>query len=129
MGEWHYVPSAENSADFCTRGMKASDLQINHMWFQGPGFLHQPEPSIEPVNLPELQMTDPELKTKQLVLNASTGMNTAGTDVAETFFDVSQLLNPDDFSSWSKLTCRTAWISRAVRNFHGFGKSQSRRST
>ena len=114
IGEWHYVPSAENSADFCTRGMKASDLQLNHMWFQGPGFLHQPEPSIEPVNLPELQMTDPELKTKQLVFNAS--MNTAGTDVAETF-DVSQLLNPDDFSSWSKLTCRTAWISRAVRNF------------
>lgn len=37
--EWNHVPGAENPADDCSRGVKATNLSQNHRWFAGSEFL------------------------------------------------------------------------------------------
>lgn len=40
-GNWSYVPTKENPADLCSRGVRAQDLINNSMWWHGPQFLSQ----------------------------------------------------------------------------------------
>ncbi|XP_013394568.1 uncharacterized protein LOC106162014 [Lingula anatina] len=38
--DWHHVYSENNPADRCSRGMKASALVSDQLWYKGPTFLH-----------------------------------------------------------------------------------------
>ena len=44
-GEWRYCQSQENPADIGSRGMSASELKQNVLWWQGPAWLTEPEES------------------------------------------------------------------------------------
>ena len=39
--EWRYVPTELNPADLASRGADPSKADVNHIWFQGPPFLHE----------------------------------------------------------------------------------------
>jgi Pao retrotransposon peptidase len=43
--QWRYVPTTENPADDCSRGLYGSELSDSHRWFTGPKFLSLPEAS------------------------------------------------------------------------------------
>ena len=125
--DWHHI-SQLNPADHCTRGLRATQLQPGHIWFQGPEFLRHGDytvPNITEEGLPELQPDDPEVKgevkVKKAVHNMATDSDVepevkmfAGTKKT---LDIDKVLNPSDFSTWRKLVRTTAWIQRAVRNF------------
>jgi len=42
-GQWRYVPTNLNPADFGTRGMTARELAESGRWWSGPEFLRRPE--------------------------------------------------------------------------------------
>ena len=44
-GDWRYCPSQENPADIGSRGMPASELNQNVLWWQGPAWLTETEES------------------------------------------------------------------------------------
>ena len=37
--QWQYVETEENPADICSRGLSASQLKDNALWWRGPDFL------------------------------------------------------------------------------------------
>ena len=68
--QWHYVNTAENPADFASRGLDVNQKKKVKRWFQGPSFLWQNQDTWNVVETtPELSMNDPEVK-KQVVVNA-----------------------------------------------------------
>ena len=53
---WRHVPMKENPADIGSRGMVASELKDNYLWFHGPPFLLEPC-KFWPLNIVEKQLT------------------------------------------------------------------------
>jgi len=41
--QWRYVPTSLNPADLCTRGLSATQLAENTLWWHGPSFLKESE--------------------------------------------------------------------------------------
>ena len=41
--EWRHIPSAENAADMCARGIKAEEAEKWQRFHRGPEFLWRPE--------------------------------------------------------------------------------------
>ena len=41
--QWKYVPGHCNPADYCTRGLRAADLNHHCLWVNGPAFLSKSE--------------------------------------------------------------------------------------
>ena len=41
--QWQYVETEENPADLCSRGLSASRLKDNTLWWRGPDFLTKHE--------------------------------------------------------------------------------------
>ncbi|XP_013148096.1 PREDICTED: uncharacterized protein LOC106110741, partial [Papilio polytes] len=57
---WRHVPSAENPADLCSRGVDPQYVSDSNIWWQGPGFLKLdksswPNAEIQTLDLPELK--------------------------------------------------------------------------
>ena len=44
--QWHYVPTSQNPADFCTRFVLFSKLKFHQSWLNGPTLLEQQDNSI-----------------------------------------------------------------------------------
>lgn len=58
--DWRHVPTAENPADLCSRGVDPQDVSKTDIWWSGPAFLGQDESSwpsadVQAVELPELK--------------------------------------------------------------------------
>ena len=41
--QWHYIPTKENTADNCSRGLNMKQNNNVKRWFHGPAFLWKPE--------------------------------------------------------------------------------------
>ncbi|XP_064642896.1 uncharacterized protein LOC135497105 [Lineus longissimus] len=116
--EWRYIPTAQNPADYCSRGMKADDLTMEHAWFTGPTFLSKDEQDWPEQVIPNSQLKpdDPEVR------KAATASVLLIGEKSEKFiyryeFEIASLVKVDYFSTWRGLVRRTAWILRAYRNF------------
>lgn len=94
--EWRYVPSKLNVADIATKE-DSPPMLYDSVWFQGPGFLRQPEDTWPK----DLKST----KTSQDVVCETRSINVMTSHVIK-----HSLPNEDNFSSWIKLVRVTARV-------------------
>ena len=103
VGDWRWVPSAENVADDATRN--GSD--IDKRWIQGPPFLYLPrdqwpqERSDEKI---EESPDEPEMKSDRVYLTVEN---------SDQEFDK---IDSKKFSSWLRLIRVTGWVLRFIEN-------------
>ena len=103
VGQWSYINSRLNPANYASRGQRASVFTQNKVWISGPAFLSKPErvwPD-KPDHLEELTVEDPEVK-KGILINAMTVEESTGA--------MQQLI--DYFSYWLRLKKAVAWLTR-----------------
>ena len=100
VSQWRYVPTAENPADDCSRGLTVQKFLQNQRWIQGPDFLYPTEdqwPTLAKDSSTSLE-DDPEVKTVKV--NAAA--------VSKPDDPIIRLLTYH--SSWYKLKRSVAWI-------------------
>ena len=98
---WRHVPTGENPADAASRGMSASQLKEDPLWWHGPAWL-----STDPVTLPR-QPTDEHLAAQREV-ERKPAPHTVMSAMEDTYYEQQQ-------TSYSKLLRMTCWMQRAVR--------------
>ncbi|XP_040072864.1 uncharacterized protein LOC120844915 [Ixodes scapularis] len=95
---WRYCPGKENPADCLTRGLSASNLESNNLWWTGPSWLKKPSPEW-PQAQPERDdlddMEDNDIKTN--VLQVTTAVDDPVLDLQR-------------YSELSRVLRVTAWI-------------------
>lgn len=102
--QWRYVPSAQNPADDCSRGMKVQSLLKSTRWIAGPDFLQEPE-CCWPRNIindTNMDLDDPEVK------KAATSAAVQTTEEPKSPLDM--LI--EHYSSWYSLRRAVAWLLR-----------------
>ena len=102
--QWHHVPSQDNPADVCSRGLSGRDLLQCGLWWEGPGFLTRdreewPGDEAEDAGL-EAELS--EVKTREAVFT---------TCVSD-----GRLLDPARYSSWQRYKRVVAWVIRFGKN-------------
>ena len=107
--QWKYVPTRQNPADLLSRGESVSKLLTEEKWWNGPTFLKQdstewPETKIEVKKGPDIEARKQYQEAEQ---------TEEQTFLALTSEDC---LQPQRYSSWSKLTRVTARVDRFLEN-------------
>ena len=97
--QWRYVQSANNPADYCSRGLKSLD-KLN-FWTNGPEFISIESAAWPVFNAP--QVNEEDVEKKRLVLNT----NLFATD--------NLLRRLEKFSSWTKILRAIVWWTRFKR--------------
>ena len=100
--QWHYVPTEENPADQCSRGLRADELVCSN-WLTGPSFLWDKEIAHEDPTPVDLSTNDPEMK--KVVIHA--------TESGET---VSILQRLERFSTWASAIRAITALQKVARN-------------
>ena len=62
--QWQYVETEENPADLCSRGLSASRLKDNLLWWRGPDFLSKHESEWSKAKIKEGSEVKTEAKKK-----------------------------------------------------------------
>ncbi|KRX45973.1 hypothetical protein T05_9189 [Trichinella murrelli] len=109
--QWRYVPTADNPADRLSRGCTLERLLKDHLWWNGPDWLQQPEsewPRLSVVVSPEeARGTDPERRT---TVALTTTLPAQGLQM---------VIDPTRYSRMDKLLRVTAycwrWVDQARR--------------
>jgi len=98
---WNHVEGPQNPADCASRGLFPSELLNHSLWWNGPNWLHQ-DASQWPrqFNIPTPDNTDEE---RELSLHITTSTS-------------SPTLRIEDYSSFTRLKCVSAWIFRFIHN-------------
>ena len=108
--QWQYVETDENPADICSRGLSASRLKDNTLWWRGPDFLTKHESEWPKAKIKEGSEVKMEAK-KKLTLTSS--LNFVLPHRPQ---DRKWRLHPSNWSSWLRLTRVCAWVLRFVLN-------------
>jgi len=116
---WRYVPTKLNPADFASRGLSASKLIIEELWWSGPEFLRHDEDSWPQTNI-QIQglsaAASSEIRKSTRDHCQAAAATLFGHDCMQvTFLD---RLKPSRYSSWSRLIRVHAWVLRFVNNCH-----------
>ena len=125
--QWRYVPTKVNPADYLTRGMKLSELTNLKTWWEWPDYLCKDQefwPKNELQNIPMCAVE--EIKKKYVRM---TELQEAQDQLSNRVTLVNSLLNsevsnkepvwwlqPQNFSSWRRLTRLYAWVVRFANN-------------
>ena len=65
--QWHYVPTSQNPADFCTRFVPFSKLKFHQSWLNAPTLLEQEVNTISVDNdIDKLFLSKPKFSTRVL---------------------------------------------------------------
>ena len=108
--QWQYVETDENPADLCSRGLSASRLKDNTLWWRGPDFLTKHESEWPKAKIKEGSEVKMEAK-KKLTLTSS--LNFVLPHRPQ---DRKWRLHPSNWSTWLRLTRVCAWVLRFVLN-------------
>ena len=105
--EWAYCSTVENPADLGSRGVLASQLKEDELWWCGPQWLtgHIKD---WPVTTEDLQT--PETVSEEKKSTTALLVETKG----ET--GIAAVINVNDYSKLHRLVCVTAWVRRFVNN-------------
>ena len=115
--EWAYCSTVENPADLGSRGVLASQLKGDELWWRGPQWLtgQTEDWPVTPEDLPTPESSLEEEKSTSAMLVTIKG---------ET--DVAALVNPNDYSKLQRLVCVVAWVRRFVNNLKvGLGRRKN----
>ncbi|XP_062557274.1 uncharacterized protein LOC134222147 [Armigeres subalbatus] len=107
--DWRWVPTRKNVADEGTKWTGTPDLSADSRWYRGPDFLWQNE-NCWPVSSSLKQSTNEELRSHLLT-------HTKLTD---------SVLFPQNFSKWSSMLRRTAYVFRYINNLKLSTKKEQR---
>ncbi|XP_058827757.1 uncharacterized protein LOC131687678 [Topomyia yanbarensis] len=110
VNEWQWVPTKLNVADEGTKWTRAPDMTTSSRWFCGPNFLWQPNEAW-PVSPHPFGSTKEELRPHLL-------LHTMPLD---------PVVQPHDFSGWSSLLRRMAYVTRFVDNLRQAKMKKPRR--
>ncbi|XP_058811023.1 uncharacterized protein LOC131675913 [Topomyia yanbarensis] len=111
VNEWQWVPTKLNVADEETKWTRAPDMTASSRWFCGPNFLWQPREAW-PVSPHSFGSTKEELRPHLL-------LHTMPLD---------PVVQPHDFSEWSSLLRRMAYVTRFVDNLRQAKMKKPRQS-
>jgi len=102
--QWRHVPGKVNPADKPTRGMSAEALATDDAWWNGPDFLRETEDS-----WPHRDIVVPSPLTGEVKKNRALCFVSAAQQPVAT-----SRLDPERYSSWSRLFRVTAWCRRFI---------------
>ena len=107
--QWRYVATKQNPADLLTRGLIVSTLSEQERWWKGPSFLKQDSSEWPPIRIEHKRETDVELRKLG---------QTKERSGEETFLSLTaeDRLEPQRYSSWTKLTRTAAWVYHFIEN-------------
>ena len=98
VGQWKYVRSEDNPADYASRGLRFNDPRCE-TWFNGPRFLNEQNEFTAENPTPDGPPQNCEFKTKNVHVTSA---------FAEDCFDIFVTR----YSSWTRLLRATVWLSR-----------------
>ncbi|KAL2077938.1 hypothetical protein ACEWY4_025623 [Coilia grayii] len=110
--QWRYVNTADNPADFASRGMRAEPFLKNMEWLSGPAFLRQPESEwpVSPDNLKTLPLDDPEVKVSASIVVSQVSVAASDAHGGGDGHPFTHLISK--MSCWTRLIRVVGWIMR-----------------
>ena len=107
--QWRHVPTKQNPADLLTRGLSVSALSEEERWWKGPLFLKYDHTQWPPTRTEREKEADVELRQ---ICQAKEQIK------EQSFLSLpnEDRLNPQRYSSWTKLTRIAAWVNRFLEN-------------
>ena len=117
--DWAYCSTEENPADLGSRGVLASQLKENQLWWRGPSWLTE-RPDDWPVLTESLQTPESLIEQKK---NAAVMMTKA--DIVS---GIAGVIDVNDYSTLQRLVRVTAWIKRFIDNSRAKAKQNEKRT-
>ena len=119
--QWLHIATKENPADKLTRGVGASVISADHLWWHGPGFLQLVESEWPEQKILGQQREDPE--RRRGMTESTTFTTLAKTDVLVFCLDRACLdkigLSPGLYSNWIHLIRVFGYVHRCLGNLRG----------
>ena len=109
---WLHVPTADNPADLCSRGVSARDLINSSLWWSGPPWL-----TLAPTQWPVLTPPASAPSTPVLITAPTTSMPSTQVDFLNSLWK--------RFSSLHKLERVVAYIRRFATNARSHSRSEN----
>lgn len=106
---WRHVPTAENPADYVSRGVNAESMQSLSMWWSGPSFLKTEDESTWPTN-PSSLVTLPETETSSETSSELTCLFQVNKADNINY----ELINFNRFSNFKRLIRAVAYMLRFI---------------
>ncbi|KRZ47850.1 Transposon Tf2-6 polyprotein, partial [Trichinella nativa] len=103
---WRHCPTADNPADILTRGCRMKDLVSNNLWWHGPHWLTKCEDAWPMAKFESVIDRNPEFQAE--VRKSARQLHTQTK--------VEPALDPQKYSSLTKLFNVTAYVFRFIRN-------------
>ena len=115
--DWAYCSTEENPADLGSRGVLASQLKENQLWWRGPSWLIE-RPEDWPVLTESLRTPESLIEEKK---SAAVMMTKA-----EIVSGIAGVIDVNDYSTLQRLVRVTAWIKRFIDNSRARAKKAKR---
>ena len=117
--DWAYCSTEENPADLGSRGVLASQLKENQLWWRGPSWLIE-RPEDWPVLTESLRTPESLIEEKK---SAAVMMTKA-----EIVSGIAGVIDVNDYSTLQRLVRVTAWIKRFIDNSRAKAKQNEKRT-